>query len=38
MYEQSQRNIQNCYEKSLKLDDIRGLLTINEVKTKELKK
>ena len=38
MYEQSQRNIQNCYEKSLKLDDIRGLLTINKVKTKELKK
>ena len=32
MYEQSQRNIQNCYEKSLKLDDIPGLLII----TKEL--
>ena len=38
MYEQSQRNIQNCYEKSLKLDDIPGLLTINKVKPKELKK
>ena len=36
MYEQSQRNIQNCYEKSLKLDDIPGLLTINKVKPKEL--
>ena len=38
MYEQSQRNMQNCYEKSLKLDDIPGLLTISKVKPKELKK
>ena len=36
MYEQSQRNIQNCYKKSLKLDHIPGLLTINKVKPKEL--
>ena len=38
MYEQSQKNIQNCYEKCLKLDDIPGLLTINKVKPKELTK
>ena len=38
MYEQSQRNMQNGYEKSLKLDDIPGLLTISKVKPKQLKK
>ena len=38
MYEQPQGNIQNCYEKSLKLNDIPGLLTINKVKPTELKK
>ena len=29
---------QNYYEKSLKLDDIPGLFTINKIKPKELKK
>ena len=38
MNEQSQRKIQNYYEKSLELDDIPGLFTINKVKPKELKK
>ena len=38
MHEQSQRKIQNYYEKSLELDDIPGLFTINKVKPKELKK
>ena len=38
MYEQPQGNIQNCYEKSLKLNDIPGPLTINKVKPTELKK
>ena len=38
MYEQSQRNMQNCYEKSLKIDDIPGLLTISKVKPKQLRK
>ena len=38
MHEHSQRKIQNYYEKSLKLDDIPGLFTINKIKPKELKK
>ena len=38
MFEQSQKNIKTCYEKSLKLDEIPGLLTINKVKPKDLSK
>ena len=30
--------MQNCYEKSLKIDDIPGLLTISKVKPKQLRK
>lgn len=38
MYEQSQAIIHESYEKSLKLEDIPGLLTVNRVKSKELNK
>ena len=38
MYEQSHAIIQRSYEKSLNLQKIPGLLTINEVKPKELNK
>ena len=35
MYEMSQNLIEELYEKSLKLSDIPGLLTVNKVKPKE---
>ena len=35
MYEMSQNLIEESYEKSLKLSDIPGLLTVNKVKPKE---
>ena len=38
MYEQFQQNVKDCYENSLKLDAIPGLLTINKVKPKDMSK
>ena len=38
MYEQSQNVIKEGYEKSLQLEEIPGLLTVNKVKTKEISK
>ena len=36
MYEQSQNVIKEGYKKSLQLEEITGLLTVNKVKPKEI--